>query len=54
MIISNIFMVVPLGVYGIAYLFFSQSHLMSLIIMGAAVVFEAIIVNMISRVVLKD
>jgi predicted permease len=54
MIISNIFMVVPLGVYGIAYLFFSQSHLMSLIIMGAAVVFEAIIVNAISRVILKD
>lgn len=54
MIISNVFMVIPLGVYGIAYLFFSQSHLMSLIIMGAAVVSEAILVNAITRVALKD
>jgi len=54
MIISNIFMVIPLGVYGIAYLFISQSHIMSLMIMGAAAVSEVIIANAISRAALRD
>jgi predicted permease len=54
MIISNIFMAVPLLVYGLAYLLVGQDHFVSLVIMTAATVFEVIIVNAIARGALKD
>ncbi len=54
MIISYVFMAAPLLVYGLAYLLLGQSHLVSFVIMAAAALVEAVIVNAIARGALKD
>jgi predicted permease len=54
MIVSGVFMIVPLVAYGLSYLFIGQSHFVSTAIMAAAAVFEVIIVNAIARAALKD
>jgi predicted permease len=54
LIIAGIFVMVPVGAYGVTYLFLEQNHLTATIAMGAFAAGEILLANAISRAALRD
>jgi predicted permease len=54
MIVSGIFIILPIGIMGIVYLLFSQEYSFITAVMAVAAVIEVLAVNVISRAALRD